>query len=225
MKTEIIQLEEIQDKDKNILSFAVIFLEQGGKKRQNLQGEISHTKRKIKILSKINITLSLLKSNEQHGIKRLFIKIKNTVIDEVKHHILQLNNLLKKKGIQLIVEVEDQAKKAYIRQFIHTIYYLYENDVTILLRYDYATATKTSAILLCGCVDIIKVSLPDDFFLNKERNSTFTNKIFNLREQYNLSILIDNINTIENRLALDIIPFDCLQGSLFNNKGYVKFLN
>lgn len=76
MKTEIIQLEEIQDKDKNILSFAVIFLEQGGKKRQNLQGEISHTKRKIKILSKINITLSLLKSNEQYGIKRLFIKIK-----------------------------------------------------------------------------------------------------------------------------------------------------
>ncbi|MFV7669631.1 hypothetical protein [Shewanella algae] len=67
-----------------------------------------------------------------------------------------------------------------------------------------------------ACVDYIKLILPRGFEKSEKVRLDFIDYIYQLKNQAQVKVIVEKVETLEQFLAMELVPYDGLQGYLFS---------
>ncbi|MGI3014818.1 EAL domain-containing protein [Shewanella algae] len=151
-----------------------------------------------------------------HKIARLFINIEARIISSLEAELVWLKETLKQQEVELVVEITERLSAKIATTAFASIAKLHDFGVKFALDDFEPKGDLRRHWINTACVDYIKLILPRGFEKSEKVRLDFIDYIYQLKNQAQVKVIVEKIETLEQFLAMELVPYDGLQGYLFS---------
>ncbi|MBO2622069.1 EAL domain-containing protein [Shewanella algae] len=151
-----------------------------------------------------------------HKIARLFINIEARIISSLEAELVWLKETLKQQEVELVVEITERLSAKIATTAFASIAKLHDFGVKFALDDFEPKGDLRRHWINTACVDYIKLILPRGFEKSEKVRLDFIDYIYQLKNQAQVKVIVEKVETLEQFLAMELVPYDGLQGYLFS---------
>lgn len=149
-------------------------------------------------------------------IKRLFINVEARVIMALEAELIWLNDTLKQQDIELVIEITERLNPDCAHPAFISVAKLHDLGLKIALDDFEPEGDLRQCWIRTGCVDYIKLILPNGFEYSEKIRADFIEHVYQLKDKALLKVIVEKVENLDQFLAMEFVPYDGLQGYLFS---------
>ncbi|WP_412498799.1 EAL domain-containing protein [Shewanella indica] len=149
-------------------------------------------------------------------IKRLFINVEARVIMALEAELVWLNDTLKQQDIELVIEITERLNSDCAHPAFISVAKLHDRGLKIALDDFEPEGDLRQGWIGTGCVDYIKLILPNGFECSEKIRADFIEHVYQLKDKALLKVIVEKVESLDQFLAMEFVPYDGLQGYFFS---------
>ncbi len=158
----------------------------------------------------------------------IFFNVEARVLEFVEEQLRTLNIALRAKQIKLVIDISERNEVTFenflvVRRLANENIHFSLGDISnnniginSFLDQDLKRLLDTQVF------DYVKITIPEEYYINTELRDNFIDEVNRIRNIYSISIIVIGLETLEQMIAIDRLPYDFSQGFLLSSPIYIS---